>query len=824
MRIQRLDIQGFKSFAERVTLHFGQGVTGVVGPNGCGKSNIVDAIRWAMGEQSPRMLRGGSMQDVIFNGSETRGPMGMAEVTLSFDNDGKNVPPDYAHIAEIQVTRRLYRDGDSEYEINKTPCRLKDVHDLFLGTGVGTRAYSIIQQGQVSEIMRVKPEDRRRIIEEAAGITKYKARKEAALRKMDATRQNLTRIDDVTKELGRRLGSLKRQAKKAERYVELKGQVKNIDHHLVTLKFFELKNGAQYDRALLDDLIGAVTGDIARAAELELQVSTVREALSAEEKKLNEKQGRLYEIDAHLALHGQTADLSKGEYERSKKRDEEAAVEVEKLREQRAMLQGAREELARGRSALEEETAVDESSLQGAFADLDQHRQQRQTLGQEVEKARRSMIEHSTTAAKAASDVHNLRSSLTDMGARRDAVVHERAPLVDELTRLQEALALLDVERSTVETDKTVAEAERKLGGEQIQESKRELSKLERSAADAQDSWQKKRSRLTSLEEIHARYEQAPEAVRALLKRGGVLEGKAKLLADLFEADAATEAALEAAIGARLQSVIIDDEALALRASEALRDGRTKGRADILITAALQAPLTERLDGLRCAADLVQFGKQAESARSVLSRIFLSSSAEQALVVWPQARSLGATIVCDSGDVLSADGAMRAGVADKDGQGVLRQKREMRELVDAVATAEQAAQEAQALLQQQRDALTDLDEGLSRVTERAQALSLKAVEVRAGHKRVGDELQRLRERQQRLQQDEERLSAGLGKAEADAHRHRRFVATTIVGLGRTRRGDCHQAGEGHHHEGACRFSSGTARGFEQEPRGCDTPR
>src|SRR5688572_16071199 len=231
MRLEKLDICGFKSFADKTTIRFGEGITGVVGPNGCGKSNIVDAIRWVMGEQSARHLRGGSMQDVIFNGSEKRGPMGMAEVTLTFENDGKLIPAEYSQVGEIQVTRRLYRDGESDYEINKTPCRLKDINDLFLGTGIGTKAYSIIQQGQIAEIMRVKPEDRRRVIEEAAGITKYKARKDAAVRKMDATRQNLQRIDDVTKEIGRRLGSLKRQASRAEKFKKLRILVKEIELH-----------------------------------------------------------------------------------------------------------------------------------------------------------------------------------------------------------------------------------------------------------------------------------------------------------------------------------------------------------------------------------------------------------------------------------------------------------------------------------------------------------------------------------------------------------------------------------------------------------------
>ena len=187
MKIKKLEIQGFKSFADPVELNFQDGITGVVGPNGCGKSNIVDALRWVMGEQSAKHLRGGLMQDVSFNGSESRGPLGMAEVTLTLENDGKSVPAEYSHFEDIQVTRRLYRTGESEYEINRNGCRLRDITDLFLGTGVGTKAYSIIEQGRVGMIVSSKAEDRRQIIEEAAGITKYKARRQAAERRMAST-------------------------------------------------------------------------------------------------------------------------------------------------------------------------------------------------------------------------------------------------------------------------------------------------------------------------------------------------------------------------------------------------------------------------------------------------------------------------------------------------------------------------------------------------------------------------------------------------------------------------------------------------------------
>src|SRR5438132_1477949 len=247
MKIRRLEISGFKSFADRVVFSFDEGVTGVVGPNGCGKSNVVDAIRWAMGEQSAKHLRGRAMEDVIFSGSESRPPTGMAEVSLTFQNDGRLVPPQYAGFGEITITRRLFRSGDSDYEINKTSCRLMDITELFLGTGVGTRAYSIIEQGRIGLIVSAKPEDRRSIIEEAAGVTKYKARRKQAERKLEATEQNLLRLSDVGGEVGRRLQGLERQAKKAERFRELRGELRELELLAACRNYLQLKEseGAQ---------------------------------------------------------------------------------------------------------------------------------------------------------------------------------------------------------------------------------------------------------------------------------------------------------------------------------------------------------------------------------------------------------------------------------------------------------------------------------------------------------------------------------------------------------------------------------------------------
>src|SRR5512133_257181 len=229
MKIKRLEISGFKSFVEKAVFDFPAGITAVVGPNGCGKSNVVDAIRWVMGEQSAKNLRGRQMEDVIFGGSESRKPLGMAEVSLVFSTDDGRIPAKYLNFAEIQVTRRLYRDGESEYLLNKTPCRLMDITELFMDTGVGARAYSIIEQGRIGMILLSKPEERRFLIEEAAGVTKYKSRKQVAVKKIEMSRQNLLRVGDIVSELKRQLNSLQRQAKKAERFREYRDELKEIE-------------------------------------------------------------------------------------------------------------------------------------------------------------------------------------------------------------------------------------------------------------------------------------------------------------------------------------------------------------------------------------------------------------------------------------------------------------------------------------------------------------------------------------------------------------------------------------------------------------------
>src|SRR3954471_17920843 len=228
MHLQSLELLGFKSFADKTIFNFHEGVTAIVGPNGCGKSNVLDATRWVLGEQSAKALRGGEMADVIFNGTDNRKPLGFAEVSLTFTDCGEELGVDWH---DVRVTRRVYRDGISEYLLNKTVCRLKDIQSLFADTGVGRSAYSIMEQGKIDLILSSRPEDRRTVFEEAAGITKFKGQKKEALRKLEGTESNLLRIGDIIKEVKRQIGSLQRQAGKARRYQTLMADLQVLDVH-----------------------------------------------------------------------------------------------------------------------------------------------------------------------------------------------------------------------------------------------------------------------------------------------------------------------------------------------------------------------------------------------------------------------------------------------------------------------------------------------------------------------------------------------------------------------------------------------------------------
>src|SRR6201993_1088364 len=284
MHLESLELFGFKSFADKTTFNFHEGVTAIVGPNGCGKSNLLDAIKWVLGEQSAKSLRGGEMADVIFNGTDSRKPLGFAEVSLTFTNCTAELGVDWH---DARVTRRVYRDGNSEYLLNKTLCRLRDIQNLFADTGIARAAYSMMEQGKIDMILSSRPEDRRAVFEEAAGITKYKTQKKEALRKLEATEANLLRVGDIIKEVKRQIGSLQRQAGKARRYQSLIADLKLLETHSAKRQFdllAEQQESAQVELARLSDKHTECEQEI---ESRESEVAVQRAALDEIEQRLN---------------------------------------------------------------------------------------------------------------------------------------------------------------------------------------------------------------------------------------------------------------------------------------------------------------------------------------------------------------------------------------------------------------------------------------------------------------------------------------------------------------------------------------------------------
>ena len=312
MKLKRLEIIGFKSFRDRTVIDFSTGISGIVGPNGCGKSNIVDAIRWVMGEQRVSLLRGKKMDDVIFNGSEESQPVSMAEVTLVMEADGYSFPAPYGDCSEVMITRRVFRDEEGEYSINKVRCRLLDVKEFFMDTGVGARTYSLVEQGSIANLMEAKPEERRQYIEEAAGITKYKSRKEAAVRKMESTKQNMLRLNDILREVKSQLNSVSRQAKRAERYKVLKKDLREIELALAVQAFAEMlekKTGLQrrFDES------SASTEDLrSQLSVLEARVEEFRAEIAENDQNVKQLQERLYTAKNEISIREQGIEHARG--------------------------------------------------------------------------------------------------------------------------------------------------------------------------------------------------------------------------------------------------------------------------------------------------------------------------------------------------------------------------------------------------------------------------------------------------------------------------------------------------------------------------------
>jgi len=593
MHLKNLTVLGFKSFADKTALNFQPGVTAIVGPNGCGKSNVSDAIRWVLGEQSAKALRGGEMADVIFNGTDGRKPLGMAEVSLTIGGvDEENLHAAGVEIAydEVTVTRRVFRDGASEYFINKTPCRLKDIQQLFMGTGVGRTSYSIMAQGNITQILSSKPEDRRLIFEEAAGITKYKAQKKEALRKLEYTEQNLVRVADIVREVKRQIGSLQRQAGKARRYKQIAAELQHLDTQLARHQFDVLQTEIAERQATAETLRSQIETSSAKVLRCEDEITELRGRWSELEHEIGAMQQRGLELKGEIDRHESRIHFNEERLREFASQNTKAMAELTQAEERRQV-------------ATQEHSAVS-ARLAASVAALEQHRQTLalkqealRELEEDLRRRQEALRQAQAEAFAAAQDLARVRNEINALDLQKQGNVVRLEKLSAEKIQLEEERSRLEARlqefAANVEAQKLEAQTRRGSVEERqrrLQEIQEELTRVAQEQDLVLEQQAGQRSRLNVLEQLQSGHEGFSAGSLAALKQSQQVMGS---LADRIRVPNEYVTAIETALGHHLQLVLTEQPEAAQQILADLNAGK-KGRASI---AALALHNSENGDG-----------------------------------------------------------------------------------------------------------------------------------------------------------------------------------------------------------------------------------
>jgi chromosome segregation protein len=757
MRIKKLEIFGFKSFADRVVIDFDIGVTGIVGPNGCGKSNVVDALRWVMGEQNVRHLRGDTMQDIIFNGSQMRGPLGMAEVVLTLENDGNMVAPEYANFSEIEVARRLYKTGDSEYEINKVPCRLRDITELFLGTGVGTRAYSIIEQGRISSIVQAKPEERRQIIEEAAGITKYKSRRQAAERKMESTQQNLMRINDVQREVEVRLNSLEKQAHRSEKYHQLQKEIRAIDMHHSVLRFLELNNRQNHLKIQQEGHTISADVHIMRIAELELVVASNRLDLSNEEKQLSLAQGMLYEAENAIALSKQDISFANLTLEQKQKQMIYINEETRRFEEKSRQLHQKKENNECELNLATKELSEIEINLEKNSSELQTLLQSRAQKAKLMQDAQTQFMESASITAKSDAEIQAIEHQRENAFTREKTLNEEKILLQKQLLDTQEKQNNLKTEIDQKQIELLEVQTDLSKCQEQLEICTENAKNLEEQKHKMAETCIAKQSRLKSLQEIEQSYDWGHDGLSRIMKdkKTGSILG---LVADFFEAPADLEALVEEVLKNRLESVVVPGNAEIKFLTQELAQ-KQEGRIRFYMendqaTNSLNGWIQEIFLPPQSFFLLPKLSVLAHPnlINRVLGDIVVVEDMQNALDFWPTAIEKNITLISKSRELFETDGSIVSG-SKSSNSGVLGRKREIRELASELETLQKQKAELEMDCLKHIEQRVLLAKNLEWIRARSQILAVSLIRLEETLTSAKNEHKRLCDREIQLEQN-----------------------------------------------------------------------
>ncbi len=770
MFLKSLEIVGFKSFVNKTLLEFHEGITSVVGPNGCGKSNILDAIRWCLGEQSAKALRGGEMADVIFSGTDSRAAVGMAEVSLTFGGCEEHLGTEYN---EVRVTRRIFRDGKGEYLINKTPCRLRDIHELFMDTGIGRSSYSIMEQGKIDLILSSRPEDRRAVFEEAAGITKFKAQKKEALRKLEYTEANLVRVNDIMREVKRQIGSLQRQAGKARRYQALSSDLRVMELNLVRRQHDELRV-TQDDlqeklksletrwnetSTALEDGERIVAGHRTRLTELEQQVEASRQSMQSSRDRMVQAQSRAAHNEETCAQLRENISRCEAEIQAARERQQV----------QRDEMARADEQLAKVSAELAERSAA----LDALQARLRESAGRRQSTQQSLEALRAEI-------SKSENESLRLQGELAGLEARREAAQQRIESLEAEgrqlftlqteaRQRLEEMASQVQAAADslrTAETDLANAEAALESGELERQRVEKEMSEAQRALAQIQ-------SRLEVLEQLNLEGEGAAPGAQAVLRgldRPDHFKPAVRgMLGSLLQVESGFLGAIEAALGSRSDTIVLNDKSSAREILQSLYDHKM-GRASLVAPnghllnnqgPAPQGSLGWAADRVRCDGDDLQ-----RLVRGILHGVAVATNIDHATSLREQYPMTA--FATQHGELIDATGIITGGRAGEGVTSALQRRDEilalgssLSQLQADLARYESARQEVLAARETRKMAVES-----ARANARVRQNELAA--LRANHGLLEKELQEGENRKTSLAREQERAAQDLEAAKQRA--------------------------------------------------------
>lgn len=729
MKLKSLEVIGFKSFVDRLHLVFPEGITVIVGPNGCGKSNIVDAILWAIGERSAKHLRGRFMEDVIFNGADGRKPLGMAEVSLTFLNDGEIVPKGYEEYSEITVTRRLYRSGESEYLINKVPCRLRDITDLFLDTGIGVNGYSIVEQGRIEHLINANPEERRFLIEEAAGIAKFKERKRLALMKMEATEQNLLRVKDIISEVKRQINTLERQVKRAEEYKAIRKEIKDIEIRFALEEFIELSDKAESSRGYLKALREREATISQETSQKEASLESLRIMTLEEDEKLKLLQQEIFDLGRKIQKLENEIEFLEKEMASLQRQESSSIGEIrESLRNLREMRRERKKaQLLRNdieKEIIEYEEIVEE--WERLFSDF---KATYQDLEEQLEEEKAKVIDIITNITSMKNRQSHLEERREDLHKRMSSQNQESREVREELIRIEEKLSMMEKIKdetnqflSKLKEEKNEIEESLVKLNESLQKKQKELSLLE-------DELRGHRSRYLSLKELQENFEGFERGVKSILlgKRldNKRWEGILGVVADILEPHPNYEVPLEAVLGERLQYLIVDNEKGALEAIEFLKK-ESQGRGSFVplnIKGKSGHIEDSRNNKHKGPIPLREFVHIKEGFTTIgdffIGGIGVVDTLEEALNFIKEDNGFD-KIVTMGGEVVERSGMISGGSFDQ-GLSILERRREIRELEKKI--------EEEAL--RQRDLLKEKEEIEKQIFEKGGQLENKRNEIQS---------------------------------------------------------------------------------------------